>query len=64
MKFIQNTLLFFVTIIITIILLNLIIVFNSLKVFDQNFLPIFTIIILIGLLLKSGSSEKFIYFDF
>ena len=39
MKFIQNILLSFITIILTIILLNIIIVFNSLKIFDQNFLP-------------------------
>ena len=39
MKFIQNILLSFITIILTIILLNIIIVFSSLKIFDQNFLP-------------------------
>lgn len=37
---------------------------HSLKLNFKTFLPIFTIIILTGLLLNTGSSEKFIYFDF
>ncbi len=36
----------------------------SLKLNFKIFLPIFTTIILTGLLLNTGSSEKFIYFDF
>ena len=36
----------------------------SLKLNFKIFLPVFTTIILIGLLLNTGSSEKFIYFDF
>ena len=39
MKFIQNITLLIFTSILTIALLNLIIVFNSLKIFDQDFLP-------------------------
>ena len=39
MKFIQNIILLIFTTILTIALLNLIIVFNSLKIFDQDFLP-------------------------
>ena len=36
----------------------------SSKINFKIFLPIFVIIILIGLLLNTGSSDKFIYFDF
>ena len=36
----------------------------SLKLNFKIFIPVFTTIILTGLLLNTGSSEKFIYFDF